>query len=82
MAQDVCVCGPKKFQKGTDAWYHTFIHLFEVFMERFDIMELELMVVVARKIWFLRNGVMHGEHFFILNKCSEKRANLLMTFEG
>jgi hypothetical protein len=36
-------------------------------MVRFDVMELELMVVVARKIWFLRNGVMHGEHFFILN---------------
>jgi hypothetical protein len=53
---------PKRYR-----WYHTFINLFEVFMVRFDVMELELMVVVARKIWFLRNGVMHGEHFFILN---------------
>jgi hypothetical protein len=33
------------------------------FIKRFDIMELELMVVVARKIWFRRNGVVHGEAF-------------------
>jgi hypothetical protein len=58
-AQYVWGYGPKKFQKGTD----TFINLFEFCMEQCDVMDLELMVVVAWKIWFHRNRVVHEEAF-------------------
>jgi hypothetical protein len=32
-------------------------------MERCDVTDLELMVVVAQKIWFHRNGVVYGGEF-------------------
>jgi hypothetical protein len=43
-------------------WGLNFFHLFETLMERCDVSDLELMVVVAWKI-FRRNRVVHGGEF-------------------
>jgi hypothetical protein len=61
--QDVWRCGPKKLQKGMNGVHNFFFHLFETLMECCDVTDLELMVVVARKIWFQRNGVVDGGEF-------------------
>jgi len=52
----------KKIQKGMDVG-STFINIFEELMGRCDVLDLELVAVMAQKIWFRRNGVVHGGNF-------------------
>jgi hypothetical protein len=60
--QDVWRCGPKKLQKGTDGG-STFFHIFEELLGRCHALDLDLVAVLARKIWFHRNGLVHGAEF-------------------
>lgn len=57
-AQDV----PRNIQKGI-AGGPTFFAIFEELMGRCDLQDLELVLVMARIIWFRRNGVVHGGEF-------------------
>jgi hypothetical protein len=41
----------------------TFIHIFEKLMSRCDILELELVAIMAWKFWFRRNGLVCGGDF-------------------
>jgi hypothetical protein len=61
--QDVWRCGPKKLKKKCTAGGLTFTHIFEELIGCCEIMELELIAVMARKIWFWRNIVIHGVEF-------------------
>jgi hypothetical protein len=80
--QDVWGYGPKKLQKGTEG-IQNFTKVFdEYLMERCDLFKIELIVVVAQKIWFHINGVVYGKHSFTLNKCSEKPVCSFMNFGG
>lgn len=60
--QDVSGCGTKKLQKSIGEGL-TFFQVIGKMLERRDLVELELMAVVARKIWFRRNVVVHGSDF-------------------
>jgi hypothetical protein len=61
--QDVWGYGPKKLQKGTEG-IQNFTKVFdEYLMERCDLFKIELIVVVAQKIWFHIYGVVYGEAF-------------------
>jgi hypothetical protein len=54
----------KSFKKvWMEAIIFFFLQLFEILMEHCDVMDLELMVVVAQKIWFRRNGVVYEGEF-------------------
>jgi len=44
-------------------YIYIYFQLFEILMECCDVMDPKLMVVVAQKIWFGRNGVVHGGEF-------------------
>jgi hypothetical protein len=57
-ARDVWGCGPIKVQKsgitGDD-----FFEVFRLMVEQYDNDKLDLIAVIARKIWFRRNVVIH-----------------------
>jgi hypothetical protein len=61
-AQDVWGGCRGKLQKcGTEG--RDFLQIFKAISQRCDKNDVELFAVVARKIWFKRNGVVHGESF-------------------
>jgi hypothetical protein len=49
-------------------------------MDHCDLMELELMVVVARKIWFCKNGIVHGDVFIHLQQVFREASLSLHEF--
>jgi hypothetical protein len=61
-AQDVWGCGPMKFPKGCNTGVN-FTQWFEEMMGRCSLEELELLIEVARWMWFRRNSVVHEGEF-------------------
>ena len=61
-AQDEWGCEPKKLQKGIDEGL-TFAQVLTTMIGRFDMEEIELMAVMAQKIWFRRNAMVRGGDF-------------------
>lgn len=61
--------GPKKTSKKAliDEGL-TFSHVVTTMIDRCDMEEIELMAVMARKIWFRRNALVHGEDFTYPNQ--------------
>lgn len=43
------------------------IHIVEVLQNKLEDDDIELMVVVARNLWFKRNSVIYGGSFSLLN---------------
>jgi hypothetical protein len=62
LAQDVWGYGPKQFQKCTSEG-SSFATLVKTLMGRCEVADIEIMTVVARKIWLRRNGVVVGNEF-------------------
>lgn len=56
-----CV-GLKRFKKDNEKGI-TFTHVVETLMGRYDIEDIELMAVEARKIWLCKNAVVHRGDF-------------------
>jgi hypothetical protein len=61
-AQDVWRSGLRKFQKGA-SMEDNFSHLLFTTLTRCDPEEVDLWAIIARKIWFRRNKVVHGGEF-------------------
>lgn len=61
-AQDVWGCGASCFKKCYTVG-DTFLLLFEHFLSRFDLTKLELLMVVARRIWLRRNALVFKGKF-------------------
>ncbi|XP_059428671.1 uncharacterized protein LOC132162451 [Corylus avellana] len=61
-ATDVWCCGPIKLQKST-CGAKDFAMLFEEMLGRYEMPELELFAVVAKRVWMRRNNVVHGGDF-------------------
>ena len=59
---DVWSCGPLKIQKSA-CCRRNFAQLFEELIGRYDLQELEIFAVVARRIWMRRNELIHGGTF-------------------
>jgi hypothetical protein len=79
-AQDVWSCGPTKLQKGIGEGI-TFVHVVEEMIGRCDLAELEILAVVARKIWFRRNSVVHGGDFIHPTHVFRDAINSLEDFQ-
>jgi hypothetical protein len=77
--QDVWSCGPKKIQKCS-AVGSTFPQIVESLMEQCEVEDFEWAVMVARKIWFRRNEVVHGAKLLHPNKRLTKACNSLNEF--
>ncbi len=60
----------------------TFLQTFEALIERCEVEDIEWVVMAARKIWFRRIEVVHGEASFILTNFSSRLAILSMNLEG
>lgn len=58
-------CG--KVQKSSGGGL-AFINVMEEMMDICDHEEYQLVVVIARKIWFMRNTMVHGSDLLILTK--------------
>jgi hypothetical protein len=61
-AQDIWWAVQRRFKKVQMGVPLLFI-FFKALVERCDVVDLELMVVVAWKMWLRRNGVVHGGEF-------------------
>ena len=57
-ASDVWSCRPIKIQKSA-CYSRNFAQLFEELIGRYDLQELEIFAVMARKIWVRRNELVH-----------------------
>jgi hypothetical protein len=80
-AQDAWGYGPKRLQKSSDGGL-TFVNVIESLMGRCDMKDLELMAVVARRIWFHRNFVLHGVTFTHPTQVFQEASNSLDDFKG
>lgn len=78
-AQDVWSCGPKRIQKCS-ATGSTFPKIVESLMERCEVEDVEWAVMVARKIWFRRNEVVHGGELLHPSKPLTEACNCLNEF--
>jgi hypothetical protein len=58
----------------------TFFHVVEEMLGRCDMVELKLMAMVAHKIWFRRNFVMHGGDFTYPHQVFREASNSLEEF--
>ncbi|XP_059436134.1 uncharacterized protein LOC132169065 [Corylus avellana] len=75
-AKDVWGNGTTKIQKG-DYVGRESMQIFEMLLDMCEITDVELFTVVAQKIWFCRNAVVHGEVFSHPNQViSEARESL------
>lgn len=79
LAQDVWGCGPRIFQKGCNTRVN-FTRWFEEMMGRCSLEELELLAVVAQRIWLRINATVHEGVFTHPNQIIRKALTLVDDF--